>query len=128
MKKLWIVIALFGGFAQSDMASDVAHAADQEGRYLLIGIGNDTCTQWATARRIETPKVVKMESWLLGYLTATNVWRANTGDVTAGMESDQIFKWMDGYCKDHPKKRVGEAARNLVFGLDELLKPNKKGK
>ncbi len=121
MKYIWIgIVALL-------IHTGSAQAADKQGRYLLIGIGSDTCHQWMTARRVETPKVVEMESWVLGFLTATNVWRANTGDVTAGMETDQIFKWMDRYCKDHPKDRVGEAARNLVYGLDELLKPKKQG-
>jgi hypothetical protein len=127
MKQFWIALILLTALGVVTPFG-VPHAADKDGHYLLLGLGGDTCRQWAKARRIETPTVVEMESWLLGYLTATNAWRANTGDVTGGLSSDKIFTWMDRYCKDHQDKRIGEAARNLVHGLDELSGKRKLGK
>ncbi|MDA0655985.1 MAG: hypothetical protein O2912_06215 [Proteobacteria bacterium] len=127
MKRFLIALILFAALGVFTPFSAL-HAADKDGNYLLMGLGGDTCRQWATARRIETPTLVEMESWLLGYLTATNVWRANTGDVSGGLSSDQMFTWMDRYCKDHQDERIGEAARNLVHGLDELSAQRKSGK
>jgi hypothetical protein len=127
MKQFWIALILFAALSVVTPFG-APHAAGKDGKYILMGRGADTCHQWAKARRIETPTVVEMESWLLGYLTATNAWRANTGDVTAGLSADQIFTWMDRYCKDHKDERIGEAARNLVLGLDELSGKRKSGK
>jgi hypothetical protein len=102
-----------------------ALAADAKGNYVILGAGTYKCSQWVDARRIETPDVVEMESWLMGYITATNAWRSNTTSVSGAMIPAQLYGWMDGYCKDNLQETLGNAASQLVTALDYLMQQKK---
>ncbi|HAT36798.1 MAG TPA: hypothetical protein DCS82_13870 [Rhodospirillaceae bacterium] len=119
MRRLLIIFAL-GAFVGS------ASAADKQGRYLVVGDGAEGCSLWTDERKKSSPRSRALESWLLGYITATNVWRPDTADVAGGLEAPALFEWTDNYCQEHPKSRIAEAARNLIYGLDELSAQNKK--
>ena len=122
MKRILMMFALC---AQIGTAS----AADKLGRYLVVGHGVEACHHWVTERKKNSPRAQELESWIMGYVTGTNFWRPDTGDVTGGLDGPALYEWMDNYCKAHPKERLADAARNLIFGLDELTgQTKKKGK
>lgn len=122
MKRILVIFALI---AQTGTAA----AADKMGRYLVIGHGAEPCRHWVAERKKVSDRAQELESWIMGFVTATNVWRPDTGDVTGGLDGPALFEWTDNYCKAHPNERLAEAARNLIFGLYELHRRTpKKGK
>ncbi len=76
--------------------------------------GQPDCGQWI--KQLDVAK----KSWLLGFLTGFNqVWFGiSTSDDLGKINSaQQIFVWMDNYCKANPLNRVGDGAEKLIFEL-----------
>jgi hypothetical protein len=79
-------------------------------------IGDSPCAQWS-----QDPAAAKA-SWLLGYLSGMNmVWSGEgkpphnpLGSFTTAA---QAFRWMDGFCKLNPGKKISEGANVLFFEL-----------
>jgi 2-methylcitrate dehydratase PrpD len=58
-----------------------------------------------------------LESWVQGFLTATNVFFTGSSDLSHGTDSEGIMAWVDNYCKEHPLETLATAAVDLVFQL-----------
>ena len=74
-------------------SSAVAHLVDTRG-----GV---TCAMWMQQR----PKNSQLlEAWLLGYMSGL----AQEADIhlPKAVDNDEMFRWMDDYCKKNPKKIV----------------------
>ncbi len=79
-------------------------------------IGDSDCARWS-----EDPAAAKA-SWLLGYLSGMNtVWsgegKTPHNPLSQFSTAAQAFKWMDGYCKLNPGKKVSEGASALFFDM-----------
>ena len=61
-------------------------------------------------------------SWVLGYITAVNLFASGSSDVTQGREMKHIWAWIDVYCAEHPFDTIAVAAEALVseFGQSSL--------
>jgi hypothetical protein len=72
--------------------------------------GGVTCAAWNQQR----PKNSRLlETWLLGYLSGM-AQEADKG-LPAAVEDDEIFRWMDAYCKENAKQGVNLGGY-MLFG------------
>ncbi|MEJ7930994.1 hypothetical protein WG922_13545 [Ramlibacter sp. AN1015] len=57
--------------------------------------------------------------WLLGFMTGINsgLRHEAKGDPLQGLKGDQIFLWMDNFCKANPLKNVHYGANTLYAEL-----------
>lgn len=77
------------------------------------GFGKYDCATWFTKE--------PAKDWLLGYLTGVNFILA---DAKKGFDplskvnsAEQIYLWVDNYCKANPLKTVHSAANELYIEL-----------
>jgi hypothetical protein len=76
-------------------------------------IGEPDCGQWVSRKR-EPDK-----AWLLGYLSGANSWQVATkADLLKQIGSaEQIFLWMDNYCKANPLSFLGDGGNKLIVEI-----------
>jgi len=76
-------------------------------------IGEPDCGQWISRKR-EPDK-----AWLLGYLSGASSWqvatKANIVEQVGSVE--QIYLWMDNYCKANPLSFLSDGGDKLIFEL-----------
>lgn len=73
--------------------------------------GSPDCAQWTREHRAED------RAWLRGYMSGRNR-RSSRGDVLDKVHSAQeMFGWMDAYCKANPHDRVSLGADRLFLEL-----------
>jgi hypothetical protein len=87
------------------------------GRYVILGPGLATCDTWLVVRRDNGFGKAWYEDWLLGYVSAYNTFVAPSGDVSAGLESDELLGRVDHYCEAHRQDGISRAAEALVRTL-----------
>jgi hypothetical protein len=86
--------------------------------YITIGLGTASCEYWTNARKKEealgtTPR----GSWVLGYITAVNLFGPWSSDITQSTDTKGIWAWIDNYCAEHPFDSIAVAAESLVSKL-----------
>jgi hypothetical protein len=105
-------------------------AMDKNGLYFAFGVGTRTCEDYVSFRekRLEpfTPEQYEVaarvvQHWLLGYLTAHNLYVRDTYNVMGDATMEQLEGWIESYCKSNQKKRFAEA----VFAMVESLHPKR---
>ena len=70
------------------------------------------CGTWLEARRAG---LVRAEGWLVGVLNGVTIgsgiefWQAGDGMIT----NDQLFYWMDKYCRENPLNDVMDGVGKL---------------
>lgn len=76
-------------------------------------IGEPNCGQWVSRKR-EPDK-----AWLLGYLSGASLWQVGTkaNFLKQVGSAEQIYLWMDNYCKANPLGFLSEGGDNLIFEL-----------
>lgn len=85
-------------------------------------VGDSDCAHWS-----QDPAAAKA-SWLLGYLSGMNiVWsgegkspRNPLGHFTTAA---QAYRWMDGFCRLNPGKKISDGASVLFFELASKKQP-----
>jgi hypothetical protein len=73
--------------------------------------GGANCGQWIK-QLIEPDK-----SWLLGFLSGINVAAATNNALDKIKSPQQIYLWMDNYCKANPLSTVTDGAYTLMNEL-----------
>lgn len=75
--------------------------------------GEPNCGQWVSRKR-EPDK-----AWLLGYLSGAGSWQVATkANLLKQIGSaEQIFLWMDNYCKANPLSFLSDGGDKLIFEL-----------
>lgn len=80
-----------------------------------VTFGGADCGEW-----IRSPSEPKRQ-WLIGYMSGLNMmhfFNENKGDPLDKINSaQQIYLWMDNYCRDNPLKRVSIGAETLFIEL-----------
>ena len=95
-----------------------AEAADNNGKYKILGRGGSSCGSWSTDRK--NPNSIESSAdgdWLQGFVTGFNhfVWHGK--DVGSDTDYNGMMAWMDNYCAANPTKNIGRAAENLILFL-----------
>lgn len=79
--------------------------------------GGTDCGKWTT-------QPSQGRQWLVGFMSGMNVALATATDdpLDKLSSADQIFVWMDKYCRDNPLDRVGDGGQKLY---QELMRRKK---
>jgi hypothetical protein len=91
-------------------------AVDSGGNYVTRGIG---AAEASCGDYIGTDAETKRsyESWLLGYISGVNHYRAGKPDFTNHAEVEGLNQWMENYCREHPLDPYSDAADALLSEL-----------
>jgi hypothetical protein len=93
-------------------------ASAQAQTYVSLGYGGVSCTTWSTRKAIEGKAY---EAWMLGFISSYNAYVFNGPNVVEGADADDLRKWVDGYCTEHPQENFDAVVRLLI---DEHAKRN----
>ena len=66
--------------------------------YVSLGYGGVSCATWSSRKAIEGKAY---EAWMLGFISSYNAYVFSGPNVVAGLELDDLRKWVDDYCKEH---------------------------
>ncbi len=117
-----------------------ARAADNAGSFVAYGFGNETCTAWFDARRKKDTEAIRMEAWVLGFVTSYNKYVYDGINVLETMQNDDLFAALDRHCRDRRRDSLSFATnalierertkekRNAFDGLMDLFRPRNRGK
>lgn len=81
----------------------------------VMGSGVTSCERWTTEKNGDPQFHVIQQSWVLGYLSATNTLMDE--EILASHDSQGLLGWVDNYCKEHPLHSIYDAAVNLAIEL-----------
>ena len=81
-------------------------------------IGTVDCGKWVS-RNDKDLTSLRTEAWLTGFMTGLNASDEQDRDSLRKVSAQQIFLWMDNYCKANPLKDVIDGGFRL---MDELRK------
>jgi hypothetical protein len=96
------------------VAISTAQAPEQEGKF-IIGPHDFSCSKWTNTPK-NTAQHDVLGSWLLGYLSGTNVENAGV-DFLRGRELDELMAWIDNYCQRNPAHGITQAINELIKEL-----------
>lgn len=94
MRKILVALALLS-------ANVVARPALAQS-FEQMGYGTESCGSWSADR--ESSNAFSDESWVLGFITASNAsyMLIKKQTVTVDTDSDGVFAWIDDYCSRNP--------------------------
>jgi len=99
---------------------------DENGEYAKLGVGNLECDLWTQARQIGDVDAVWWKililGWVEGFLSSYNFYGPGTSNISKGSDRDDIARWVDSYCLQHPMSNIAGAAEALVA---EFLRPHR---
>ena len=88
----------------------------------VLGQGNVSCDAWLSDRRDNNAQASSRIAWVLGYVTAFNQYESKpSGDVSAGMGTDEIMVWVDDHCSQHPDDNLYRASAAFVDEFRQKL-------
>lgn len=114
---LSVAMLMSSNMMSSNMLSSNAWAADADGAYVSFGVGNSSCSGWATARKADDVRTVQYKEWLLGYLSAYNNWVHKGQNIAAGKDNAALLAWIDTYCGEHGADPLVQAVESLMLDL-----------
>jgi hypothetical protein len=109
----WCLILV--GFVVAAASLRPAQAADDRGRYIVLGTGGRSCRTFVSDRSRNNDVYYLM--WLAGYLTRYNTSTPGAYDILGDRSIDKAMMWLEGYCKEHPFQSFDSAASALVINL-----------
>ncbi len=77
-------------------------------------IGSCDCGEWIKDN--ESMKA-RNRSWLVGFMTGLNLADSQGRNSLGKVSGQQIFLWMDNYCKENPLKDVIDGGYDLMNEL-----------
>ena len=87
----------------------------QASDFSLIGVGQQSCAEWISARQQEgDPESYQQQSWVLGFLSGIGSADLKGVDPLNGMNATAVAGWIDFYCHSHPQERIANAAIAFV--------------
>jgi hypothetical protein len=104
-------VALLAVMLWSDPTHALPHA---DGGYMILGAGSFSCGEWKEARAAQGANNLRDTSWLLGFLTAFNIYGPGSNNITAGTDTAGRQAWVDSFCAQHPLAQLTNAAQALV--------------
>lgn len=91
-------------------------ALDEGGKFLIWGVGTNSCEQWTNAR-IERPIPPVYMSWIQGFVSSHNHYAEGPNDLGRNIQPALVTNWIDRYCSQHPQDLLAQAAEALVIQL-----------
>jgi hypothetical protein len=104
------------------LVGGAAYALDDNGRYMVVGMGAKSCGSFIEASRNNSKTTyLRFETWLTGYLSAYNRDTSQTYDIRGGSDLDGINVWLENYCRANPLETYIDA----VYQLTYIMYPNR---
>ena len=91
------------------------------GRYLISGIGKDSCISYIDA---DDEGRAYYLTWLSGYITAHNFNVEDTYSIVNRKSVSDIETWLRGYCFANTNHTFEQAVKGLVRSLEYTKKKN----
>ena len=108
----------------SALTATAAFATDAEGKFAVRGIGGQACSVWISIS--ESPDVVTrregimaFQSWISGYLSASNRLQADTYDVVPFLDMVNILAITMNECKVAPNELAENTVARVVGAFNE---------
>ena len=101
--------------------STTVFAADMAGRYLISGLGKDSCYSYVDADEVGRSYYL---TWLSGYITSHNYHSDKTYSIVNNKSIEDIETWLRDYCYANMDNKFEEAAKNLLRSLEYFKKKN----
>ncbi len=108
---LWILFVI----------ANSANAADMAGRYLVSGVGKDSCRSFVDADEVGKSYY---RTWLSGYITSHNYNLEDTYSVVSTKTVDELEAWLRGYCFSNMTHTYEQAVKGLMRKLEYFKKKN----
>lgn len=87
-----------------------AAAKSVEGRYVAFGPGNWNCEDVVAVAEGNHPgSQGRLDGFIAGYLSATNVILSNTYDIQAGKPASAARSRVLAFCRDNPSMKLANA-------------------
>ena len=121
---LWILsVVVLAVLTRSNIAVALPN---ENGEYTKLGVGNLECGLWTQARQSGHPDEVWWKTlilgWVEGFLSSYNCYGPGTSNISKGSDRDDIARWVDKYCLQHPRSNNPGAAEALVA---DFLRPHR---
>lgn len=104
-------------FAIACLTAGTASAATADGNARIVGAGGVACSQITSDIASNPAAAAEINSWLMGYATATNRQMADTWDLIGAGGAEGFFAAVQAGCAATPDK-------NLEAAAFEVLKAN----
>lgn len=92
-----------------------AMAIDQNNEFRTLGVGAQTCADYAHARSAEDgDEWAPYGVWMTGFLTANNLMRRDTYDLLGTTTPERAMEVLDIYCSTNPDHPFVFAVMQLV--------------
>jgi hypothetical protein len=89
----------------------------------VFGAGTITCGDWLEYRDQNLKDhEYQAQAWIDGFVSGSNVSRSNGPDILASRTGDDIYTWIDSYCRAKPRDRLVAATWALVKELQSKAK------
>ena len=108
-------------------------AIDGKGRFFAYGVGQRSCEDYVKFREKKLQTLEKherytkdelyeivdkvVEHWIAGFLTAHNLYVADTYDLAGQSTMDDLKARLEKSCRSNPKQHFAEAVVTLVHDL-----------
>lgn len=87
----------------------------------VYGMGTQTCAKWsAEAKHGGGADNLSHTAWISGFFSAFNMFGQGDGDALKLSNLAAAERWVDSFCRAHPKEKVNGAMLKLI----ERLVPN----
>jgi len=97
------------------------NAADMAGRYLVSGVGKDSCRSYVDADALGDSYY---RTWLSGYISAHNYHSDDTYSVVNKKTVEELETWLRGYCFSNMTHTYEQAVKSLMRKLEYFKKKN----
>jgi hypothetical protein len=88
------------------------------GEYQTLGIAVNSCGTYVSDFNNAQRKVL-YGTWITGYITGINYSNSDISDISGGLDTEALLKWIYNYCEQYPLKKVSNGAHYLVQELYE---------
>ena len=99
-----------------------ALAKDARGIYIVAGAGLDSCGTIVKEDSGDSYLKHLNRQWLLGYITAINLFVYDGKDVSGNTDVQGLYAWAIKYCRENPLDDWANAANALYWHLLERAK------
>jgi hypothetical protein len=104
-------------------AVSLAFQANASPKYSVLGQGTSTCGQWTEKRaHTEGDWAFLQKAWVLGFISGYNFAKTETTNldshISDAFRPEDIYSWVDNYCRNNPLDSLGAAARKLIEKLE----------
>ncbi len=80
----------------------------------ILGSGAASCGTWNADRQRNQPLSQQSQAWVLGFVTAYNVYQRSAGNMSIPTDTRRLMVWVDNYCDANPLKDIVDAAKTLI--------------